>query len=80
MFENLGDAHIALEPLATIQTPRAHAHPAQVARAESNSHVPLLYPPRATVLVEVCLEAGPGQRRAPCSRGARHASTGPGGR
>jgi dihydrofolate reductase len=23
MFENLGDAHIALEPLATIQTPRA---------------------------------------------------------
>jgi hypothetical protein len=23
MFENLGDAHIALEPLATVQTPRA---------------------------------------------------------
>ena len=23
MFENLGDAHIALEPLSTIQTPRA---------------------------------------------------------
>jgi dihydrofolate reductase len=23
MFENLGDTHIALEPLATIQTPRA---------------------------------------------------------
>jgi hypothetical protein len=23
MFENLGDAHITLEPLATIQTPRA---------------------------------------------------------
>jgi dihydrofolate reductase len=23
MLENLGDAHIALEPLATVQTPRA---------------------------------------------------------
>ena len=32
MFESLGDAHIALEPLATVQTPRATHLRLRVAR------------------------------------------------
>ena len=32
MFENLGDAHVSLEPLATVQTPRATHLRLRVAR------------------------------------------------